>query len=470
FTHPDTKAVAKDCYFVTLGSQIGNAFVSGNFLAGRIEPLQQVKHWFHLYNSEDAVFAAQIRLQAENFEQVETYFDVAGMADHSAQEYLGHANTINTVWSRIGSEAEQPELFRAIAAKPSGVRRSAALVARGKQPAPRRRALLVGINKYPKADMCLDGCVNDVFMMSSLLQESGFAADDIRVVLDERATAKGIRDRLEWLLDDIGPDSGEHVFYYSGHGAQIPSYGVDGRPDQFDEALVPHDFDWTTERAITDKFFSQLYSQLPYKSQFVTILDCCHSGGMTRGRAKVRGIDPPDDIRHRELKWEAEHQMWVARDWKPRVFDFAARTSDQAKSVRRSQGLGLAAALRTVDDKVYDAIRKERNHFGPYMPLMLYACRGDEFAFEYRHGSMSYGAFTYCLQKHVRDHRGKNVSQKSKGMSFRTLVNAVGKELAELGYEQNPIAVGPKMSLDAVVPGTGFAPMAKPVGKRAKAR
>ena len=30
--------------------------------------------------------------------------------------------------------------------------------------------------------------MNDVFLMSSVLQESGFGADEIRVVLDERAT------------------------------------------------------------------------------------------------------------------------------------------------------------------------------------------------------------------------------------------------------------------------------------------
>jgi metacaspase-1 len=465
FTHPDTKAAVKGRYFVSLGSQIGNPFVAGNFLAGRIDPLREAKHWFHLYNSEDAVFTAQIRLQAPNFEQVTTYFDIDGMADHSAIEYLRHSTTIASVWTRVALEGAQPLLFRALDSSEK-VAASAAAPKSKKSSTKGRRALLVGINQYPKPDMRLDGCVNDVFLMSSLLQESGFEADDIRVVLDDRATAKGIRDRLEWLLDDIGQDSGERIFYYSGHGAQIPSYGVDGRPDQFDEALVPHDFDWSAERAITDKFFSQLYSQLPYESRFVTILDCCHSGGMTRGRARVRGIDPPDDIRHRELKWNTEHEMWVSRDWKPREYAFAARTSDDASSVIRSQGLGLAAALRTIDDKTYDALRKERKHHGPYMPLLLYACRASEFAFEYRHGSMSYGAFTYCLQKHVRSHRRLAKGKKCGGLSFRELVVAVRKELKDLGYEQSPVAIGPKTSLNALVPGMLLVPSRPGRGRR----
>ncbi len=43
--------------------------------------------------------------------------------------------------------------------------------------------------------------MNDVFLMSQILQESTFAPEDIRVVLDDRATAKGIMERLHWLLD-----------------------------------------------------------------------------------------------------------------------------------------------------------------------------------------------------------------------------------------------------------------------------
>src|SRR5678815_3221578 len=86
--------------------------------------------------------------------------------------------------------------------------------------------------------------------------------------------------------------------YYSGHGAQIPGYGVGEKVDRKDECLVPHDFDWSREHAVTDDQFYDLYSQLPYDTRFLTIFDCCHSGGMTRdGAARVRGLTPPDDIR-----------------------------------------------------------------------------------------------------------------------------------------------------------------------------
>jgi hypothetical protein len=60
--------------------------------------------------------------------------------------------------------------------------------------------------------------------------------------------------------------------------------------------------------------FNDLYAQLPYETAFLAFLDCCHSGGMTRaGGAKVRGLNPPDDIRHRMLKWNRERELWEPR-------------------------------------------------------------------------------------------------------------------------------------------------------------
>ena len=84
--------------------------------------------------------------------------------------------------------------------------------------------------------------------MSSLLQERGFDPEDIRVVLNDRATADAIRDRLNWLLE--GAETGmERVLFYSGHGAQLPVYNAVGEIDHTDECLVPYDFAWTKDLA-----------------------------------------------------------------------------------------------------------------------------------------------------------------------------------------------------------------------------
>ena len=157
----------------------------------------------------------------------------------------------------------------------------------------RQKALLIGINDYPDPAQRLEGCVNDVFTMSSVLQDCGVPPEAIRTCLDSRATAEGILDRMQWLLDDPKP-SDELVFYYSGHGARIPEYGESFEPDHHVESLVPWDFDWSRGKAISDDQIFSLYSQLPYDCRLVMIFDCCHSGGIHRdGGMRPRGITPP---------------------------------------------------------------------------------------------------------------------------------------------------------------------------------
>jgi hypothetical protein len=447
FSHPDASrsAVAsalRRTRYVTLGSQLGNPFVLGNLTAGRLEPLP-VKYWHHLYNEEDDVFTAPIKLwDANNFEQVEATFDINGFADHSAVEYLRHVNTIENVWRPAAEQRINARAFGATRARresPAALKRLGRL---------QRRALLVGINDYPKEEDRLEGCVNDVFLMSSVLQECGFPPESIRVCLDERATAQGITERLKWLLDDPRPGD-ERVFYYSGHGATIPEYGENLEPDRKTETLVPWDFDWSAERAVVDDQIFTLYSQLPYRTRFVMILDCCHSGGMHRqGRAKVRGLNPPDDIRHRELKWDKPQRMWVARDFKRLNRQFSSRQDVNTAffgTDGASTRIGRASLLRGQTEREYRQLKRRAGsaRVGPYLPLIIEACQEKEFSYEYRDGATSYGAFTYALCRELRDRRR---------ISFKRLVDVTSARLADLGYAQQPQILGPQAIVNRRVP------------------
>jgi len=437
--------------YVSFGSQIGNAFVRST-LGGRIEPLEQAHYWYHLFNPHDDAFTAPLRIPAKNFEQVDAEFDIEGLLDHDAGHYLRHPNTINVVWRDLAlsgggargaakgvSKSKQTISKHAVEARPAKITK------------PKRRALLVGINDYPDPADRLEGCVNDVFLMSSLLQESGFEADDIRIVLNERATARGILDRLEWLLDGV-QDGEERVFYYSGHGAQIPGYGVGEKVDRKDECLVAHDFDWTRERSVTDDQFFDLYSQLPYQTRFLTILDCCHSGGMTRdGAARVRGLTPPDDIRHRELKWSAKQEMWVPRDFKEVKENVTQRKQwpDLFGKDGDVNRLGRSAELRT-DDKGYDKARTAFDHKGPFMPIIIQACEEKQFSYEYRHGVQSYGAFTYSLGLILRA-----AKRQKKKLTWQQLIDTVGTKLEHLEYDQAPCLICPAALKDEPIPWGG---------------
>ncbi len=442
-SHPDAddlRSSLRRLRFVTLGSQIANPFVVRNLTPGRVEALP-VGLWYHLYNRHDGVFTAPISLwDTQRFRQVLTPFDPPGeAADHKATSYLKHTSTVEAVWRPIVEER--------INSKPLGRRR--ATLRGGARPGRNHRALIVGINRYPDPGQRLDGCVNDAFLMSSVLQECGFPVDGIRLCLDERATQQGILERLEWLLDEPGKGD-QRLLYYSGHGATLPAYGLWDEPDRLTETLVPVDFDWSEATAITDDRIHQLYSQLPFDTHFAMILDCCHAGGMHRdGAAKARGIDPPDDIRHRAMRWDDSIRMWVPREFEP-FNDAFSKDPDETELYFGSQGctarLGRAGMLRGLSQSEYARLKQQHgdSRFGPYLPLLIEACAEHELAFEYRHGVESYGAFTFVLAQLLRQYQR---------ISFDRLVNEqVAQRLEALGYQQTPVLLGPCDVTERTVP------------------
>ena len=435
FARKDNAGVISNRRFVTLGSQIGNPFVR-DALGGRIVMLP-ASSWSHLYNPHDKAFAAPIRLTSPQFEQVSTPFDV-DFLDHDARPYLTHPNTSNSVWRVVAGGPASRALTRSALAVGEALRK------------PKKRGLLIGINNYPEPANRLEGCVNDVFQMSAVLQEWGFAAEDIRVVLNDRATAAGILERLEWLLEGA-EDGQDRVLFYSGHGAQIPEYGTREEVDHLDEGLVPYDFDWTPAKAISDNQFHELYSQLPYQANFLAVFDCCHAGGMTRdGGPRVRGLTPPDDIRHRLLRWNAREQMWEqrslepdnpdARKWKNKGLDFVGKSG----ATRR---LGRGMALRSLPNVEFDQARKDFGHQGPYMPVILEACQEDELSYEYRHGVTSYGAFTYILTQVFRESRRRGAH-----LTWEQLKRATQEKLRKVQYDQTPVLAGPQRVLNKTIP------------------
>ncbi len=435
-----TYDVLSDLTFVTLGSQIANPFVVGNLTVGRII-MPPVEQWVHLYNQHDHVFTAPIRLPGEErFYQIETPFDISGPANHDATKYIEHPATESLLWEPVYKQQVKPArrtVFRVLSTPPRS---------------PRQRALLVGINEYPRPEQRLRGAVNDVFLISSLLQERGFQENQIRVVLNHRATARGILDRMQWLLDDARPGD-KLVFFYSGHGTQLAQYGPDEEIDQRTEALVPYDFDWMDpSSAITDDQIYHLYSQLPYGTYLTMIFDCCHAGGMHRdGGLQVKGISPPEDILHRNIFWDPKEKSWKPRRLK--IVDESFVKSGDAEELSRYAGsegdtfrIGRALMLRPLTAQEYEKrkrlMAKAGHPSGPYLPVILQACRESELAFEHVEGAQSYGAFTFFLAKVLRE---------SKTITFQRLVEETRKRVRKL-YSQNPDILGPQSIVQQKVP------------------
>lgn len=431
---------------VTAASQIGHPALRQLF-GGALLPLP-VRYWLNLRNENDRVFAARsIAIDSDNYFQVETPFNKFSI-NHEAIEYIQHSNAVTQAWP-IAMSGHRVRAA-ALAAGALGVR---SIQKQIKSRKPTRKALLIGINDYPNAEDRLEGCVNDVFRMSEVLQEFGFEPEEIRVTLNERATAKEIRKRLQWLLSDA--TAGDlRFFFFSGHGAQIPSSHDEFETDGNDECLVPYDFDWTIEQAYTDREFLELYSQLSREVIFISAFDCCHAGGLTRASGmKARGLNPPDDIRHREIKWDKQRQMWIGRDQKL-ASDKKYFKSQKDNPVLytgangRTNKLGRAFPLWT-EIKTLENAKKRYGATGPYMPVILEACQENEYAYEYRHGVTSYGAFTYSLTTILREKVKKN-----KKVSFAELMAATTQQLAELEYKQRPVLVGPKIRTEGKLPFT----------------
>jgi len=171
---------------------------------------------------------------------------------------------------------------------------------------PIKKALLVGINKYkPELNADLRGCVNDVQDMRKILINTyNFKPENIRVVIDERATKANILSRLAWLINDTKKGD-ELVFHYSGHGSQVADRNGDEVNDHLDEIMCPHDLNW--DDPLTDDILAAIISKLPKGVNLTVISDSCHSGTITRelgnpnNKNKPRYLPPPFDIQSRAL-------------------------------------------------------------------------------------------------------------------------------------------------------------------------
>ncbi|MBI1851584.1 MAG: caspase family protein [Planctomycetes bacterium] len=157
-----------------------------------------------------------------------------------------------------------------------------------------RWALLVGIEDYPPVgpENDLPGCALDVKHMKEMLNVSfGVPDDHVTTLVDAAATKANIEGALIAMADKAGPDDAA-IFYYSGHGAQVPDLDGD-EDDGWDEAIVPvdpHPNVFTTQESLKPLLIDDRIGELlaRFKTRNVTVIfDSCHSG------TAVRAADAP---------------------------------------------------------------------------------------------------------------------------------------------------------------------------------
>jgi hypothetical protein len=146
-----------------------------------------------------------------------------------------------------------------------------------------RRALCIGIDRYPSSDDRLAGCVADARLWSESLRGLGF---DTALLLDSDASRQGILDGIDRLL--ASAEGGDTlVLQYSGHGTQVRDLDGDETDDDKDEALCPVDF--RDGALLIDDDLRTALEALAQRVSLTVFLDCCHSGTGTR----LAGSRPP---------------------------------------------------------------------------------------------------------------------------------------------------------------------------------
>jgi hypothetical protein len=159
-------------------------------------------------------------------------------------------------------------------------------------------ALLIGIAAYMNPSFELYGPLNDVKNFREvLLSTYQFSPENIVTLTDFDATRENIIRELNNLVAKAGKNV-HLVFFYSGHGTQVPDVNGD-ELDHLDEAIVPWEFDWDRpEIAITDDELESILNQARGKGAVVDVFyDACFSGGLDRS-PYTRVLPIPDRFRH----------------------------------------------------------------------------------------------------------------------------------------------------------------------------
>ena len=248
-----------------------------------------------------------------------------------------------------------------------------------------KRALCVGINKYPQPGMDLKGCVNDANNWAELLTlHYDFPTGDVALLLDEEATHANITAGLKGLL--AGAEPGDVlVFTNSSHGTYLAD--TTGDEPTYDEAMCPYD---TADNPLVDDELRTLFAELPAGVRLTVLSDSCHSGSVTRALPS----DTPDQRR--------------ARFMSPRAIG-----RPEIPEVRRAA-----------------KPRKEKHPESEMREILLSGCKSSQYSFDAVIGDAPTGAFSHFALAAIRD--------AGYAITYEGLHSVVVPALADSNYDQEP--------------------------------
>jgi hypothetical protein len=286
-----------------------------------------------------------------------------------------------------------------------------------------KRALIVGINHFARANWTLRGCVNDTIEMDGLLKTYfGFHPSDIRTMRDQAATTANIHGGLDWLLSDYDGDGSDvRVFHFSSHGTQVEDQNNDEWECK-DEVIVTHDHDW--DAPFRDDDLWEHFKTVPQNVNFTFIADCCHSGNIQFAAPDIefrpRYLSPPIEVDDliRDMRQERDNDLWAyqsaqmaqlmqgvpADQWTAKFEEFLKLTKEQFMA---EQGYGIVQFQRHI---------------------LLAACESSQTAADARIEGEWRGAMSWALSKAIVESNGD-----------LTYEEAISRAAAKLeNYDQRP--------------------------------
>ena len=146
-----------------------------------------------------------------------------------------------------------------------------------------RSALVIGLSQYSPTTgaATLEGVPYDIESAKRIALAMGIPGDQIRLVRDQQATKANILEEIR-KLGERTREGGRSFIYFSGHGTRYWDPTVNGCV----EGLLTHD-----GQAITNAELAQATQKVTAGAdKVITMIDACHSGGVTSSKAGTRSI------------------------------------------------------------------------------------------------------------------------------------------------------------------------------------
>ncbi|MCU0566085.1 MAG: caspase family protein [Oculatellaceae cyanobacterium Prado106] len=222
---------------------------------------------------------------------------------------------------------------------------------------------------------------------------------------DQLPTRQNMVDRLR-QLGQMAPAGSQVYIHFSGHGGRAATVfeSIKG-VGEIDEGLVPTDLGTSEGQYLRDLELAHLLQELVQRQLTVTlVLDCCHSGGATRGDAEIRGSNVID------------HKPFLPNNQSVASLEELGATWRSLTPTTRSL---KASGLPETEGCV-----------------VLAACRPHEYAYEYafnRETKERNGALTYWLLDTLKQNPGQ---------TYKDLYDRINAQIHSQFPAQTPLLLG----------------------------